>query len=271
MSPPAPELPIAFRPRAGEAISSWLARIGSVYRLDSLALVNETLGWAPQLLPDIDLNPTQSTLDWLCRLTRADRPIVEQCTIRGSHPQWLPDWVTLQTPNWHLQHRTTYLSAGVQFQVCLECLDEDLERGGQYIRLDWLCAAVTICSTHLAPLWPCTREGWPPFTCNNSAAGARFTIRSDKALRYARTFNQKSRDILLRLSVFEQSIKNALAGERASDSFLSAFKNEELVTVVADLAWALLLTVSNNGFRLAHHLETGIFPVPQGVATPHAN
>ena len=107
--------------------------------------------------------------------------------------------------------------------------------------------------------------------CNNSANGARFTVRSDKALRRAPIVNQKSRNILLRLSVFEQSIKNVLAGERTSGSFVSAFKNKELVRVVADLAWALLLMVTNNGLRTGASPRNRHVSGSSRVATPHAN
>lgn len=52
-------------------------------------------------------------------------------------------------------------------QLCLTCLTADLESGNrvQFLRLQWQCAAMTICPTHLVPLFGacphCRRINWP--------------------------------------------------------------------------------------------------------------
>jgi hypothetical protein len=56
--------------------------------------------------------------------------------VRGVNPEWLPDWVTLQAAGLHLNHQTAFFPTGVRFQFCMVCLEDDLGRADQFIRLD---------------------------------------------------------------------------------------------------------------------------------------
>jgi hypothetical protein len=67
------DLLIVSRPHAGEALSSWLARIAGVYGLAPQALVEEELGWSDNSLREIDLNPASDLVLQLARLTRSER------------------------------------------------------------------------------------------------------------------------------------------------------------------------------------------------------
>jgi hypothetical protein len=128
-------------------------------------------------LAEIDLAPSATTLDDLSRLTRTDQSIVAHCTVRGVNADWLPDWVTLQAAGRHLNHQTTFFPAGVRFHICMTCLDDDLGRGDQFVGLEWLCAAVTICEKHRIPLRAC-EETLSALQCLHGRNGARFTFHS---------------------------------------------------------------------------------------------
>jgi hypothetical protein len=255
------ELPVVFRPHADEALSSWLTRIAGVYHLDLATLASECLGWKPDALAEIDLAPSATALEDLSRLTRADQSIVAHCTVRGVNPNWLPDWVTLQAAGLHLNHRTTFFPTGVRLHTCTTCLDDDLSRGGQFVRLEWLCAAVTICGKHRIPLRAC-EEPLSALQCRHGRNGARFTFHSGDRDLYLDS--HRHRDPLSALSSFEQALKGALNG-RFRPPGLGA---HEFIAVVTDLTWALLQKVANDGTRLAHHLEVEQFPVPPGWRAP---
>src|ERR1700677_4302432 len=203
------ELPVVFRPHRDEALSSWLARIAGVYEFDLAALASECLSWLPDRLAEIDLAPSTATLNDLSRLTRADLSTVAHCTVHGVSPDWLPDWVTLQAAQLHMNSQATSFPAGVRFHVCMACLGNDLSRGSQFLRLEWLCAAVTICVRHQIPLQAC-QEPLSTLQCRQSRAGARFSFYSEyEHLRlYSDRYSQSLRD----LSGFEQALKAALIG-----------------------------------------------------------
>ena len=251
------ELPVVFRPHTHEALSSWLARIAGVYHLDLAALASECLGWKPDTLAEIDLEPSATTLDHLSRLTRADQSVVAHCTVRGVNPEWLPDWVTLQAAGLHLNHRTTSFPTGVRFQFCMACLEDDLGRGGQFVRIEWLCAAVTICGKHRIPLQAC-EEPLSALQCRHGRNGARFTFHSGSRDLYLDS--HRHRGPLSALSSFEQALKCALTGRIRAE----ALGGQEFIAVVTDLTWALLQMVASDGTRLAHHLQVEQFPVPPG-------
>jgi hypothetical protein len=144
------ELPVVFRPHAGEVLSSWIVRIAGVYHLDARALI-EHLGWWTDAVTEIDLSPPERLVREFSVLTRLDQNTVEQHTVLGTNPGWLPDWVTLRTPGWNTTDREPVFPSGVLFNVCPACLHADLDNGGQFIRVNWLCAATTICEKHFIP------------------------------------------------------------------------------------------------------------------------
>jgi TniQ len=260
------DLLVVSRPHAGEALSSWLARIAGVYGLAPQALVEEELGWSDNSLREIDLNPPSDLVLQLARLTRSERRLVEVCTIRGAHPQWLEGWVTSERAYWNTTERKTVIRAGTQFHVCWECLDEDLEQGSQFIRLEWLCAASTICSRHLTFLQPFSVDHSPPFDCQTNRNHARFKVYTNPGI-HAPLLCTKTKGSIRALSGFEQCVKRSLSQQEPA-SWMFMLKPHELNSVVYDLTWALLQPIGADGTRLAHHLETEAFRVPRGWRTP---
>jgi hypothetical protein len=254
------KLPVVFRPHRDEALSSWLARIAGVYRFDLAALTSECLGWLPNRLAEIDPAPSKATLDDLSRLTRADPSTVAHCTVHGVSPDWLPDWVTLQAAQLHMNNQATSFPAGVRFHVCMACLGDDLSRGSQFLRLEWLCAAVTICARHQIPLQAC-EEPLSALQCRQNRADARFSFYSE--IEHLRLYSNRHSQSLRVLSSFEQALKAALTGRS-----YGLLAGREFVAVVTDLTWALLQKVADDGTRLAHHLEVTQFPIPPGWRIP---
>jgi hypothetical protein len=260
------DLPIVSRPYAGEALSSWLARIAGVYGLAPQALVEEVLGWSDNSLRTIDLNPASELVLQLARLTRSERKLVELCTVRGAHPQWLEGWVNSESAYWNVTERKTIVRTGTQFHVCLDCLDEDLERGSQFIRLEWLCAASTICSRHLSFLQPCSVDHAPPFECQTNRNHARLKVYANPG-GHAALLCTKTKGLIQALSGFEKCLKRSLSQQEPA-SWMFMLKDHELNSVVCDLTWALLQPTGADGIRVAHHLETAAFRVPRGWRTP---
>jgi hypothetical protein len=254
------ELPVVFRPHRNEALSSWLTRIAGVYHFDLAALASECLGWKPDEVAEIDLAPSATALDDLSRLTRADSSIVTRCTVHAVFPGWLPDWVTLQAAGLHVNGQTVCLP-GVRFHVCMACLGDDLCRGGQFLRLEWLCAAVTICDKHQIALQACEKP-LSSLECRQQRNATPFALYSGAPDFYP-YFNRNS-DSLKALSGFEQQLKAAITG----GSCAPTMGGREFVAVAMDLTWALLQKVGNDGTRLAHHLEVTQFPVPPGWRNP---
>jgi hypothetical protein len=151
--------------------------------------------------------------------------------------------------------------AGVRFHICVACLDDDLGRGDQFVRLEWLCAAVTICEKYRIPLRAC-EEPLSALQCLQGRNGARFTFHSGDRDLYLDS--RRHRGPLIALSSFEQALKGALTGRIRPP----ALGGHEFIAVVTDLTWALLQKVANDGTRLAHHLEVEQFPVPPGWRAP---
>jgi hypothetical protein len=266
MPPLQRELPIVFRPYAGEALSSWLARIAGVYGMGPQALVHEVLNWREDSLKEIDVNPASDIIIELARLTRSERKLIEDCTLRGVYPQWLEGWVTLERAYWNVSERKTVVRKGTQFHVCMECLDDDLNQGSQFIRLEWLCAASTICPRHLTFLQPYSVDQSPPFECQTNRNGARFKVHVNEWIR-ASLLCTKPTGFIRALAGFEQCVKRSLCQQEPA-SWMFMLTAHELTSVVSDLTWALLQPVGADGMRLAHHLATEAFRVPPGWRIP---
>jgi len=142
----------------------------------------------------------------------------------------------------------------------MACLDDDLGRGDQFVRLEWLYAAVTICEKHRIPLR--AREPLSALQRLHGRNGGRFTFHSGDRDLYLDF--RRHRGPLSALSSFEQALKGALTGKIRPP----ALGGHEFIAVVTDLTWALLQKVANDGTRLAHHLEVEQFPVPPGWRAP---
>ncbi|HEY4047880.1 MAG TPA: hypothetical protein VGM27_13535, partial [Acidobacteriaceae bacterium] len=145
---------------------------------------------------------------------------------------------------------------------CMRCLEDD-RRGDQFLRLDWLCAAITICEIHCVPLW-LYEEPLGALQCFHDDNGARFTFFTRSHSHYSG--RRKDEAVLRALCRFEQALKRALAGEVRT---LPGLDSIAFVAVVTDLIWALLQTVARDGTRLAHHFEVEHFPVPPGWRAPY--
>jgi hypothetical protein len=263
MLPQQRELPVVFRPHEGEALSSWLARTGSVYRLNLGGLLSECLGWTEILAETIDVSHEPNQSADLCRLTRAEESIIRRCTLSGSYPQWIPDWVSRKKAHFHLNNRTTHLPDQSAFHVCMQCLEDDLRRGDQFLRLTWLCAAVTICDKHHLPLWP-VEQSLGSLQCIRNPSGALFLFYVRHQSRYS---NRREDAAALRaLCRFEQGLKLALDGQ---PSGLFGLEGSAFIAVATDLIWALLQPAAGDGTRVAHHLQVDHFRVPQGWRTPY--
>lgn len=263
MLPQRRELPVVFRPQEGEALSSWLARTGSVYRRDLGGLLSECLGWSEILAETIDVSHEPNQSADLCRLTRAEDSIIRRCTLSGSYPQWMPDWVSRKKAHFHLNNRTTHLPDQSAFHVCMQCLEDDLRRGDQFLRLAWLYAAVTICEKHHLPLWP-VEQSLGSLQCICNPSGSLFVFYA----RYQGGYSVRHEDAapLRALCRFEQALKLALDGH---PSALFGLEGSAFVAVVNDLIWALLQPVAGDGTRIAHHFQVDHFRVPQGWRTPY--
>ena len=262
MRPPRPEPPVVFRPHPLESLSSWVVRMAGVYHVDAGTLLSERTG-APMSLPRLDLQPSLLVLERVSQLTRWEMPQLRRHTLAGSHPHWLPHWVTLQPLYWHINNRASVAREGVLFGYCHACLSEDLEGGGQFFRLEWLCAVTTVCRQHAVALSPCAEMNPHPFDCRHTRAGARFFCRFSGEPLDSRCFRVGSQRSLTLLACFEEKIRRAL-----STVALGGIISCQLLAAVEDLVWALLQPIAADGTRLLHCLETTAFPTPRGWRTP---
>lgn len=155
-------LPVAFRPFAGEALSSWISRAASVYGLSMTELLAEFCEWdrSAYEFMDIHLNATDSfALECLLGCETAQ---ILACTISGTSPDLLPLWMNRVSPCWNMSEHRTGLKPGFRAAHCGYCLAEDLDSGGsQHVRLSWYCSVTTICPSHRIPLQQCCHNFMP--------------------------------------------------------------------------------------------------------------
>jgi hypothetical protein len=145
----------------------------------------------------------------------------------------------------------------------MQCLEDDLRRGDQFLRLAWLYAAVTICDRHHLPLWPIEQSlGSLQCICNPSGSLFVFYVRHQSGY----SVRREDAAPLRALCRFEQALKLAL-DDRPSGLF--GLEGSAFVAVVNDLIWALLQPAAGDGTRVAHHFQVDHFRVPQGWRTPY--
>jgi hypothetical protein len=244
-------------------------RIAGVYHLDPRTLAVEHLGWPADTLVEIDLGPAERIRREFSQLTRLSENAVERHTVRGANPGWLPDWVTLRTPVWNTTDYKPLFPAGVLFNVCPACLHEDLNQGGPFIRMGWLCAATTICNEHVLPLRECFDSLDSPFECRHGRSGLRFSYYGHQEGLDAPLYDRQSSKMLAMMGEFERTVRSALtARSHVSGSNFDVCANEEFISVVEDLTWALLQMVGVDGTRMVHYFQTEPFPVPRGWRAP---
>jgi hypothetical protein len=263
------EPPVVFRPHESELLSSWIARIAGAYHIDTATLLAQCSDLRLSELAEIDLNPSLLCLNRLSQLAQMDVQQLERHTVRGLYPAWLRDWVTLRPLEWNASDARSVRSPGVLFNVCQACLFDDLTLGGgQFIRLEWLCVATTVCGKHLIPFATCENidSTSTPFECLHTQAGARFFSRGNCQPLDSYGQHSPEKNVFVLLSGFEQTIKGALsvAPAAAVPGFPTA-SAQELLSVVKDLTWTLMQPVSPDGTRLLHCFQTSAFPVPRGL------
>lgn len=82
-------------------------------------------------------------------------------------------------------------------------------------------------------------------------------------------YDQQSNKMLALMCEFEQTVRLALTARSAvSGLAVDASAEEELLSVIEDLTWALLQRVSVDGTRMVHYFQTAPFPVPRGWRDP---
>jgi len=161
-------LPIAPRPIGGELLSSWQGRVACRYGLsgDELAVL---IGARPDArhvarFADRDFAPSTEAIGAWTRACRIDEDSLN--ALRLSKGQRLLDWcVWGEAPQ----------AGSFQRPICLVCLDEDAEAGGDHhLRSDWMLVERVTCSRHgrvLTEACPhCLADlGWRFKVCSEAA------------------------------------------------------------------------------------------------------
>jgi TniQ len=255
-------LPITLRPYLEEALGSWIARVAGIYLLSPDALLSEYCGLDGEDLTELDLLPSAPALEFLASLLEIGTDSLRQHTIAGSHPQWLPNWITRHTPAWHTTERRTIFRPGLRLNFCSSCLADDTEAGrDQYIRLDWYCAVTTLCSKHCQMLASCCipKDLQSPLRSRRSQFSNRlYCHRCDEPLD-SRMMRSRRRDQpaeLATLMKFEALLRTALS--KTGFLFFSgeAFYSKQLLHCVRDLVWALTRAVPGGNDKGVHRDPT---------------
>jgi hypothetical protein len=136
-------LPAHPKPRQDELLSSWVARIAYANGTDATSIVSESR--APEFSKiDIDMNPSDGTLNRLANITGTPLDVVKQTSLasyegtlfeRRSDPS-LPSWIL---PLGILQMERY----GYGMQSCRRCLREE-----PFFRKEWRLALSVACTKH---------------------------------------------------------------------------------------------------------------------------
>jgi len=161
-------LPIAPRPINGELLSSWQGRVACRYGLsdDELAVL---IGAGPDRgrvarFADRDFAPSAEAIAAWARACRVDEDALRALVLSGrSRPL-----------GWHVWGEATQ-ARSVQRPICVACLDEDAEAGGDHhLRSDWALVERVTCSGHSRVLsetcpYCLTSLGWRFSACDQAA------------------------------------------------------------------------------------------------------
>lgn len=263
-------LPVAFRPFPGEALSSWMSRAASIYGLSMTELLAECCEWNRSACEfmDVHLNATDSfALE--CLLGCGTGQILA-CTIAGTFPDLLPQWINQVSPGWNLSEHRTVLKPGFRPAICSYCLAEDLDCGrSQHVRLSWYCSVTTICSSHRIPLRQCCQNFMPVSQSCGQHGLHRARLRCascshllDDFLGRADAFACES------LANFESTLRAAISAKHVSMPNGAAIPGRSLLQFVQDLVWALMKPLQGTPHRIVHALQRDPFRMPFGFNTP---
>lgn len=241
--------PVTFRPRNGEVLYSWVARIAAVYGISPSELLPEASGF--QYPSALVQSADQRVLRTLAQSTGVSVKALSKRTVAGSSRRWPPDWWaggTLPSP-----------------QLCPTCLAEDLKTCDrvQFLRLRWQCAAMTICPKHLVPLLEacshCRQIKWP--ICEATGFG-RFRFLCDEcgsSQETTRPVPNASEPPLRLLVAFETQLIRALQGYSIQWSWIGHAKPAEFLSLVSDLLG--VINCQSAMSKPIYQLQTACFPL----------
>ncbi len=139
-------LPVHLKPKDGELLSSWLARLASGHGLAPNTFCS--LIWSSYRLPgDIDLIDDPKILKILSKGTGTPMKRVVATTL-SAYRDRLYDPDDERRP-WIMPVDDVPRNLAFGLQFCPQCLSDDKE---PYFRFRWRLAFVTICERHLTPL-----------------------------------------------------------------------------------------------------------------------
>jgi hypothetical protein len=226
--------PVSFRPQRGEILYSWLARTAGVYGLYPEELLPETR--RIDAIPLLVYETSPDILRSLTASTGISSKAFAKRTLASAHPAWSSSWWIAEAGN----EATPPLPA---LQICPRCLADDArtDNGGQFLRLGWLCCAVTICRKHLIPLQQacvhCHQIGWP--ICGRTVFRRfGFFCRScgrqqDNAGGWC--FHDVCEDAVRLLARFEHQLLRALANQPIEWRWVGYATPQEFLLLVQDL------------------------------------
>lgn len=160
--------PIRVEPTSGEALSSWLTRIGNLHDVSFEQLVQEYLGYNGSW-SEINFTSDRNLLQHICRLSRLEFDQVRSMTFDGVVPYAFgynagdfQDYVLSQNvllKSWNYRPELTQnplewrpWGSGDRVRACPRCVDEDCTIA---LRLEWLVPISLSCATHQCFLQEC--------------------------------------------------------------------------------------------------------------------
>ncbi len=195
----------------------------------------------------------QSVLGALAQTTGVSVKALAKRTLAGSSLRWPQDWWAGGNPP--------------SPQLCPTCLTTDLQSGDhvQFLRLQWQCAAMTICPKHLLPLFEacphCHRINWPiceatglwrfRFLCGECGSPQEQDAAPDLPA---------SEAALRLLLAFETQLLRALQGRSIQWSWIGYATPTEFLLLVTDLLWAITRPTDRSTL-IIRHLQTRSFPL----------
>lgn len=227
-------LPIVPFPKTGEALSSWLARVGARYDLRA----DHILRYAGHT------RYSARELDW--RICHSADQALESVTEMGQR-SLLQMRCGTRGRLWGRDHHVW----------CRSCLQEDLEEFGEpWERKTWRTGASIICFRHkrlledICPRCLKTGEGCL-FVCENGRLRGLCALKADKVLLWIREPKSQlpwslvlNRNFLHRVNVLTRDLNRILHGNSPHSLWRGVSKTRSLMTVVEEFLWVVLMTLN---------------------------